>query len=75
MFFIQKIKDFDLERSILSLKKLIKKEDWFILITTFIFGFLNFYFFLNHTVLSPDGLTYGPLYKSGRWEFQLGRPL
>lgn len=72
---IHKIKQFDLEAFLSTFKKKIKKEDFSILVAVFVFGFLNFYFFLSHTVLSPDGLTYGPLYKSGRWEFQLGRPL
>lgn len=75
MNFLAKIKDLDIEKMIKHIFKIKKKEDLTILFTVLITGFLNFYFFLGHTVLSPDGLVYGPLYKSGRWEFQLGRPL
>lgn len=75
MNYIKCIKDFDLEKWWKSFSKNIEKEDLIILFTIFLFGLINYFYFLGHTVLTPDGLTYGPIYKSGGWEFDLGRPL
>ena len=75
MKYIQKIKNFDIEKWWKTFSKNIKKEDLLILFTIFLFGLINYFYFLGHTVLTPDGLTYGPLYKSGGWEIDLGRPL
>ena len=75
MKYIKNIKDFDLEKWWQSFSKKIEKEDLIILFTIFLFGLINYFYFLGHIVLTPDGLTYGPIYKSGGWEFDLGRPL
>ncbi len=56
-----------------NIKKLIKEEKM-IFLFTFIFGLLNFFYLLTNHVLSPDGLAYGPIYKSNGWEVDLGRP-
>ena len=75
MKYIKKIKEFDLEKWWKKFSKNIEKEDFIILITVFLFGLINYFYFLSHTVLTPDGLTYGPIYISGGWEVDLGRPL
>jgi hypothetical protein len=75
MKILEKIKNFDLEICWKNFCKIIKKEDLMILFTVYLFGFINYFYFLVNTVLSPDGLTYGPIYKSGGWEIDLGRPL
>ena len=75
MKYIKKIKDFDLEKWWNKFSKNIKKEDILILITVGIFGLVNYFYFMSNIVLTPDGLTYGPFYYSGGWDFDLGRPL
>ena len=75
MKILKKIKEFDLEKWWKTFSKNIEKEDLIILFTVFFFGLINFFYFMGHTVLTPDGLTYGPIYKSGGWEIDLGRPL
>lgn len=52
-----------------------RKEDLYVFLTVFFVGFINFFYLLTHHVLSPDGLAYGPIYKSNGWEVDLGRPL
>jgi len=74
MKYLNIIKDFDFEKWWKNFYKNIKKEDLLIFFTVFLFGLINYFYFLGHTVLTPDGLTYGPIYKSGGWEFDLGRP-
>lgn len=75
MKYLNMIKDFDFEKWWKNFYKNIKKEDLLILFTVFLFGIVNYFYFLGNIVLTPDGLTYGPIYKSGGWEFDLGRPL
>lgn len=59
----------------MKILKKIEKEDKIIIISTLILGLINFFYLLTHHVLSPDGLAYGPIYKSNGWELDLGRPL
>ena len=73
MNLMQKIINFDIEKFIKKIS--INKNDLLVIITIFLFGLVNYIYILGHTVLSPDGLTYGPIYISGGWEFDLGRPL
>lgn len=75
MKFLNIIKDFDIEKWWKKFSKNIKKEDILILITIAVFGLINYFYFMNNIALSPDGLTYGPFYFSGGWDFDLGRPL
>ncbi len=58
-----------------KLKEKLNKEDLFIIITVLITGIINYIYLLTHNCLSHDGLFYGPIYVSGGWEFDLGRPL
>lgn len=58
-----------------KLKEKLNKEDLFIIITVLITGIINYIYLLTHNCLSHDGLFYGPVYVSGGWEFDLGRPL
>ena len=58
-----------------KIKNYLKKEDLWILVTILITGFVNYIFLLTHNCLSHDGLFNGPIFFSGGWEFDLGRPL
>ena len=64
-----------MKEKIQVLLKQITKQDKLIIILTFSIGLLNFLYLLSNNVLSPDGLAYGPIYKSNGWEVDLGRPL
>ena len=55
--------------------KKIKKDDLILVAFVFIFGILNYFFLITNNVLSGDGLFNGPIFFSGNWEFDLGRPL
>ncbi len=65
----------NVEKVFSFIKKKLKKEDKYIFGTVFFVGLINFFYLLTHHVLSPDGLAYGPIYKSNGWEVDLGRPL
>ena len=65
----------NVEKVFQFLKKKMRKEDLYIFGTVFLVGLINFFYLLTHHVLSPDGLAYGPIYKSNGWEVDLGRPL
>ena len=55
--------------------KKIKKDDLILVAFVFIFGILNYFCLITNNVLSGDGLFNGPIFFSGNWEFDLGRPL
>lgn len=73
--YIKKIIDFDLEKWWSKFSKNIKKEDILILLTVFIVGLVNYFYFMSNVALTHDGITYGPLHIAGGWDFDLGRPL
>ena len=65
----------DIEKTCSKFIKKLKKDDYILIGLVFLFGFLNYFYFMTNNALSADGMFNGPIYFAGGWEVDLGRPL